>query len=159
MSDQSHVEAEILRRHPLYSRTDSTIVRQLAAQRTKDERIVRGIVGFFEQRRGYVFRDWVQCFESSNTFTRRTRFFMLSGLIDGRSCEFCEHIDGRVISVDDPQLIEWAPPYCISCRTSQIGMTEAQVRERGYEPLDKTAEQPPKVDFCDDWVFYHNWSG
>lgn len=62
------------------------------------------------------------------------RFWLYDGVIDGRTSDVCRALDGKIYHADSPVWRAIHPPNHHNCRSTLIGLTEAQARARGYKP-------------------------
>lgn len=65
---------------------------------------------------------------------KRNKYWLYDGVIDGRTSDICRALDGKIYPADSPVWRTIHPPNHHNCRSTVIGLTEAQAKARGYRP-------------------------
>jgi SPP1 gp7 family putative phage head morphogenesis protein len=74
--------------------------------------------------------------------TPNRKFWLYDGIIDSRTTEICRALDGKIYPADSPVWRRIHPPNHHNCRSTLIGLTEAQAKARGYRPGTPDAVPP-----------------
>ena len=58
-------------------------------------------------------------------------YWQYSAILDSRTSDFCRYMNGRVFPADSPVWSSSFPPNHFSCRSTVIGLTPEDIRDRG----------------------------
>lgn len=149
-------QVELLSHHPLFSRLDEKDLETELRSEGLKLRTVAGIVQFFASQKEAFLRDIGNSIEGRD----KRPVLMFDAIQDDRTCEFCRHLNGKCVRLDEHgYFISLLPPFALGCRTSVISLTEDQRLKLGSEDctdvLLRTAV--PQRCPCASWMESHYW--
>lgn len=61
-------------------------------------------------------------------------YVQFSSISDGRSCDLCSTLNGKIIDKKDPRLIAFIPPLHLGCRCTIVSVDKYDIAEKNIKP-------------------------
>lgn len=88
-----------------------------------------------------IFRTWTQRSYQAGRYAEQTDedvtqalpYLRYSAVLDSRTTEYCEELDGTVLRADDPYWQTHWPPGHFNCRSTLVSLTEEEAQVEGID--------------------------
>jgi Phage Mu protein F like protein len=61
-------------------------------------------------------------------------YLQFAAIADGRSCDLCSNLNGKIINKKDPRVITFTPPLHIGCRCTFVTVNKYDIAAKNIKP-------------------------